>query len=395
MILEKFLKFPRILILLLLISFASISAVIFTPSLPSLAESFAISEAKAQWTISLFLIGYALGQLPYGPLANRFGRKKAIYLGIGLAICGLFISYFSDSFWMLCLGRFVQAVGSSVGFKIAFTMINDTQRKEDAAKALSLLMLAFVIMPAIGVAIGGFITVLWGWKGNIVFLGFYSVFLGLLSLTLPETAKQLDPNALQWRKIIRGYGRQFRDLHLVLYALLGGLTTALLYVFATLAPYVGILDIGMTPDKFGLWSFIPYSGLFFGILLTHRIAGNQKPQGAILSGILLALAGILAMAICFTNGWLNPWTLFLPMFAVQMGDSLIYTFASTSGVSESSDKSNASAVLQFITMAVATASIYLVGFVPPTHALLIPSSLGIIAIVMLLIWLTLRFLHGR
>ena len=386
----KFLKFPRIFILLLLISYASVSAVIFTPGLPRLAEDFGISEEMAQWTMSLYLVGYALGQLPYGPIANRFGRKKAIYIGLSLAILGTLVCYLAWSFPVLCLGRFLQAMGAASGLKLTFTMISDTQTKETAARALSLLMLAFVAMPAIGVAISGYITVFWGWKGCFGFLSLYSIILRLLCLSIPETSNQLDRDALKPKRIIHGYARQFKDSFMVLHAMLGGLTTALLYVFATLAPYVGILKIGMSPDKFGLWSFIPYSGLFIGILYTRSIVRTRKPSTAILLGILIGMVGILGMTIAFANHWVNYWTLFMPMFLVQMGDSLIYTFAATTGVAETSDKSNASAVMQFITIGMATVSIFIIGFFPPAALMTLPVALGIIAFSMLVIWLKLR-----
>src|SRR5689334_10474305 len=77
------LSFPT---LLMLISFASVNAVLFTPALPQIADFFSISIESAQQTLGLFLIGYTLGQLLYGPLANRFGRKPALYGGVGLQI---------------------------------------------------------------------------------------------------------------------------------------------------------------------------------------------------------------------------------------------------------------------------------------------------------------------
>src|SRR5436190_17052493 len=72
--------------LLLLISFASVNAVLFTPALPAIANFFAISDSTAQLTITWFLVGYAIGQLIYGPIANRYGRKPALYVGISLQI---------------------------------------------------------------------------------------------------------------------------------------------------------------------------------------------------------------------------------------------------------------------------------------------------------------------
>src|SRR5471030_3210138 len=100
--------------LIMLISFASVNAVLFTPALPNIAHFFSITHAAAQQTITWFLIGYALGQLVYGPLANRFGRKPALYGGISLQIVSSLLCALSAAmheYALLILGRFMLALG--------------------------------------------------------------------------------------------------------------------------------------------------------------------------------------------------------------------------------------------------------------------------------------------
>jgi DHA1 family bicyclomycin/chloramphenicol resistance-like MFS transporter len=144
--------------LLLLISFASVNAVLFTPALPTIAHYFGVAEDTAQQTITLFLIGYALGQLIYGPLANRFGRKPALYIGITLQILSSLLCVLAgvlNEFWLLVLGRFLLALGSAVGLKMTFTLVNESYEPKVASRKMSYLMLAFAITPGIGVAVGG------------------------------------------------------------------------------------------------------------------------------------------------------------------------------------------------------------------------------------------------
>ena len=185
-------KLPKIVILLLLFTFATFLGVLFTPAIPEIAGDFNISTAIAGSTMSVFLIGYAIGQLPYGPLANRFGRKKAITIGVVIALIGTVMAFFAQSFWVLLLARFIQAIGSSVGLKVGFTMIGDMHAGESAAKALATLSLAFGFMPGLATAIGGFVTVMAGWRGCFLVLVLYTVVLWLLCQVLPETAKELQ-----------------------------------------------------------------------------------------------------------------------------------------------------------------------------------------------------------
>ena len=169
-------NFKALEFLLLLIAFASVTGLLFTPALPELGSYFGISENKAQWTISIFLVGYCLGQLPYGPLANRFGRKKTIFIGVILAFLGSFMAYLAPNFWVFCIARFIQALGSAVGLKISFTMISDEFTGKEATKAIALLSLAFGVMPGVAIATGGFITSFAGWKGSILFFYCPSMF---------------------------------------------------------------------------------------------------------------------------------------------------------------------------------------------------------------------------
>ena len=143
-------------------------------------------------TITLFLVGYAVGQLLYGPLGNRFGRKMALYLGIGLEIISCFFCAAASplhAFWLLLLARLLMALGASVGLQMTFTLVADTYTQHEARKRIAHLMIAFAITPALGVAIGGFLTDDFSWTANFYFMAFYGAFLLILAAKMPETAK--------------------------------------------------------------------------------------------------------------------------------------------------------------------------------------------------------------
>ena len=152
--------------LLLMISFASVNAVLFTPALPAIASYFSISSEIAGHTIIWFLVGYALGQLIYGPIANRFGRKPALYVGVSLQIISSFICLFSGLihvYSVLVFGRFLLALGSGVGLKMTFTLVNECYESKVASQKISYLMLAFAITPGLAVALGGILNEYYGW----------------------------------------------------------------------------------------------------------------------------------------------------------------------------------------------------------------------------------------
>jgi len=391
---ETLLKGPKHLILVLLISFASISGVLFTPALPDLANSFHVPDSVAQWSMTIFLIGYAIGQLPFGPISNRFGRKKAIYIGVTMAIIGALICLFAKSFGVFCLGRFVQALGAAAGLKVSYTMIGDLHRGVAATKILSYVMLAFAVVPGIGVAIGGFLTVSYGWEGCFAFLLAYSLFIGLLCTLLPETAHKLDLEALRFKKIRHSLGKQFKDPFLMWHALLMGMGTSLIYLFATMGPYIGIQQMELSPDAYGLWNLIPSCGMVIGLFTSAHFSSRLAPRIAMLSGIILTFLGALLMGGFFANGYISPLSFFIPGMIILIGDAIFFSNASGKALSEATDKSNASAVMQFINISMTTTAVLLVGVALPFEPLVLAAIFSVISILALGIWLKLKAHHA-
>ena len=128
---------PSMITLILLTSFAAAGAMFLTPALPLMASTLSITAEHVQLVVSVYLAGYALGMLPYGPFANRFGRKPTLYFGLVLAIIGALLSVIAGSFQhfnLLVLGRLVTAVGASVGLKIAYTIVGDLYSHGQATK---------------------------------------------------------------------------------------------------------------------------------------------------------------------------------------------------------------------------------------------------------------------
>lgn len=391
---SNIIQFPKIIILLLLCTFATFVGLLFTPALPEIGADFGVSGSVAARTMSIFLVGYALGQLPYGPLANRFGRKQAITIGCIIALIGTVMAYFASALWVLLVARFIQAIGSSVGLKIAFTMVGDRYSGPAAAKAISSLSTAFGFMPGLAAAIGGFVTVAAGWRGCFLALSVFVVLLWLLTRALPETARELHPHALKPSKLIHGYLTQFKDSYLVLHGLLAGLTTAIIYIFATIAPYIAIEKIGLNPDEFGLWAFVPSLGLFVGALSSRKVS-HLNPRLLMLQGILMILTSSVVLSIAFAQGIINVWTLFIPTFFIYIGNIFVWSNALAHGLSGASDKSNAAAVVQFINVGTATLGVFLIEVARPTAPMLFPTVLGVILLLLFVVWLKLKAHHTQ
>lgn len=387
---------PQFVILLLLVTFGSVAAVLFTPALPSIQSFFGRSVGETQLTVTIYLIGYALGQLPYGPLANRFGRKRTLYMGISLSIFGSLLSAFSaplHSFPLLVAARFLQALGACVGLKISFTMVGDSYNQTDATRIISRMVIAFAVMPGVGTAIGGWLTQLLNWESCFYFLALYGAIILWLSSRLPETAKSIDAQALTLPSIIQGYKETLKNKRLLICASMMGCGTAIVYVFASKSPFIGIKLIGMNPEVFGSYNLIPSVGMLLGSFLASRLVGRFPFFHLLLIGISGSFVATLSMLVPFALGTLNQWLLFLPMFFIYASESIVYANVSSFGMTTAKNKSNASAILNFINMSTAFFAVLLSELIFPESALLMPVSFFFFFLLMFFFWFRLKKLR--
>ncbi len=374
--------------LLLLISFASVNAVLFTPALPDIVNFFKITDAAAQQTITWFLIGYAFGQLVYGPIANRFGRKPALYIGVSLQIFSSLLCVFSGyihEYSLLVLGRFLLALGSGVGLKMTFTLVNECYEPKIASKKISYLMLAFAITPGLGVALGGILNTHYGWMSCFYACAIYGFILLLMLAQLSETQKILDYNALKLSHLLHGYSVQFKNIPLIAGGLIMGGSTCFIYIFAALAPFIAINLFGMSSAEYGFANLLPPIGLIIGSLISPRLVNRYSLKSLIRAGILIAGTGILLMIILMLMHMSVIIFLFTPIIIIYFGLSFIIANASSIAMSHTDDKAHGSAVMNFINMGTATIAVLSLGFFNTTPFIL-PITYAIICIGIFIIY---------
>ena len=361
--------------LLLLISFASVNAVLFTPALPDIAHFFSIGEDAAQQTITLFLVGYALGQLIYGPIANRFGRKPALYAGISLQIVSSVLCVLAGiihQYWLLVIARFLLALGSGVGLKMTFTLVNECYEPKTASEKISYLLLAFAITPALGVALGGLLNTYYGWMSCFCAGAFYGLIVLFFATRLPETQSTLNLNALKIRHLLTDYSNQFKNKQLIAGGLLMGSATSFVYAFATIAPFIAINVFGLTSAEYGMANLIPPFGLILGSIIGARLSKKYDLESIIRAGVIIISFGAIIMFIAMLTQRHLMFSLFLPMIIIYFGSCFIQANASTIAISNASDKAHGSAVMSFINMGLATCVVLSTGLFSMT-TLLLPS----------------------
>jgi MFS family permease len=384
-------KEPAITSLILLTAFASIGAILITPSIPSIAKFFNISIGTAQLTMTAFLLGYALGQLIYGPIANRLGRKPAFYIGICVATLGSLFSILAapvESFDLLIAGRVLEALGSSVGLVVCVTIINDFYYPAQIRKVVGLLVIAFAVVPGIGIAAGGFLSQHFGWQSCFYFLLCYGLFLVLPAITLPETLLQKDMNALQHKYLFKNYWKMLQIKKLVGYSLTAGLSGGCLYIFCAEGPFIGIHLLGFSPSIYGLLGLFPYCGTLIGAGIMVKTT-NIAPQKMINTGISLEIIATIIMLIFFLLGKVNLFTLLAPVGLMFVGHAILYGNASAVAIGQSEDKANASAMMNFLGIGTGVLSTFIFSILHSSKPWVMPTlfliSLGLMGLIYLLL----------
>lgn len=368
-------KKPALWILILLISFGSVGAVCFTPGLPELASYFGVSSERAQQTVTLFLVGYAFGQLLYGPLANRFGSTKTIMLGAlveTIGALGCILAAPLHSFEFLLFSRLLMALGAGSGLKMTFTLTGKLFSQAESARVISILSMAFAITPGLGVFFGGILVTHFSWQGPFYLMLIYGLVLLLVSKTLPEAYATTDCNALKLKPLMQGYMRQFGSMKVVAGGLLIGVGTCVVYLFASLAPFIAIEKMGLSPSTYGTYNFLPALGILLGSLMASALSKKCAPQRILKLGLGIGGVGVIIQFILLLTST-SPLALFVPMVIINFGMASVFGNASALAIHSADDKGNASAVMSFMNMASACVAVLALGFFNVTAVWVLPA----------------------
>ena len=310
-------------ILSALMSFASISTDLYLPALPAMSESMHAGAGAIEWTISGYLIGFSLGQLFWGPVGDRYGRRLPIILGVVLFTLGSAGCALSDSVAMMVGWRMVQAIGACANVVLARAMVRDIYAGAQAARMLSVLMAAMAIAPLIGPSVGGVILRVATWHAIFWFL----VLVGVLMLgalrALPETLPPMQRYRQSPLQVIRGYGELLAHPRLMAYAGIGGSFYGGMFAYVAGTPVAYIRFHQVTPQTYGALFALGVVGIMAANHFNAKFVRHIGIDRLILLGAAGAVlfGGIAVIAACLN--WGGLWGLVIPLFFFAATTGLI------------------------------------------------------------------------
>jgi DHA1 family bicyclomycin/chloramphenicol resistance-like MFS transporter len=354
---------PLVALMAGLVAVAFVSIGIYTPSMPAIEMYFAASSAEVQLTFSAYIIAFAVGQLLYGPVSDRFGRKPALYLGLVIYILGSVVCLAAPNIETLILGRGVQAFGGCAGPVVIRAILRDLFSRDEGARLFSFIGLAMGLAPAFAPVIGGLLQVTFGWQSIFVLLTVAGgVMLVLVILFLQESNRSPVRSAPLLAGFVSDYPRIIRSIPFIGYTLNIGAAMAALFVYIAGAPFVLINMLGVPPDRFGWFVVIPtvfnLLGAAVASQLTLRLGGDRMVYlgtGFVTAGgaILLFSAYVFEPSVAAIVG---------PMCFASFGLSLLFPSSAQGAVSLFPDRAGAASSLNgFLQMLIVAAATIVVG----------------------------------
>lgn len=352
-----------VLILGLLTAFGSLSIDMYLPAFPAIAGDLATDVAAVEASLALFFLGFSAGQMLYGPVSDRFGRKPPLYFGLALYTAASIGCALAWSIEALIAFRFLQALGGCAGVVVSRAVVRDRFDHNEAARMFSLLMLVMGVSPILAPLAGGYLAAGFGWRAIFVLLaGIGTAAAVLVHLRLDET---LDParatTALRPGLILRNYAIVVRDRHFLRYTLANSCALAGMFAYISGSPFVLIDLYGVSSEHYGVYFGANAFGLiglsqFNRRLLRHFSFEAILPVafGAMMAcGLFLMVAGTLRLPL--------PW-LAVGLFLFVSGIGLVGPNSAAGAMSNHPERAGSAAALYgTLQFSVAAAASGLVG----------------------------------
>lgn len=320
----SFLEF--VLLVAIVMAVGSMSIDNLLPAFSQIASDYSLArENDVQLILTVYMVGFAIMQLVYGPISDTVGRRPALMIGLGIYAVGSLIALFSPSFEVLLAARFIQGLGAAATRVLSVAIVRDRYHGRDMARVMSITMMVFIIVPVFAPAIGSFFLLFGSW---------HAIFVSMLALALvivlwfgrrmPETLHPQYRMPLSLPRVLAGAKRCVTDRATF------GYSTAMGLMMGALMGYLGSTQQVFETEVYGLGPLFP---VVFGALaagmgvasfvnsrLVHRLGMRRLSHAGVL-GYVLAAALMLAMALMFDGR--PPLLLFvLPLAACQFLFSL-------------------------------------------------------------------------
>lgn len=295
---------------------------IFVPSMPGLVRVFDSDYTTIQLTLTLYLFGVAVGQLVYGPLSDRFGRRPTLLAGLAIYTVASLLCSLAWTVELLIVGRVLQAVGGCAGMVLGRAIVRDVYERDRAASAIAWITMAMAVAPATAPAIGGYLDAGFGWQAGFL----VATALGVMVLAsafrrLHETNVTPIPR-IDVLAMLRSYGELLSSRAFIGYAGNTAMSAGAFFAFLAGAPYVMIEILHREPSEYGIYFVMISGGFILGNFGASRLSLRLGVDRMIPLGVGISTVGAVIGVTLLLFSEVTPANVFLPMMVVAAGNGL-------------------------------------------------------------------------
>lgn len=341
----------------LLTAVSAVSNNLFLPSMPSMTAGLHTDAASAQVTISAFTVAFALAQLAWGPISDRYGRRGVLIAGLGIYFAASLACWHASTIEEMIAFRVAQALGVCCGPVLARAIVRDIYELHDAARILSYVSAAFALTPVLAPALGALIDEAFGWRANFLFMAASGgLMLAAVMLLLPETARR-GVSRIHPVAVAEGYVSVLSSRLFLGHALTVTFAFATIFIFNSVTPFFFIGTAHLTPTEFA----IPYAiiALTYGVTAyaNARVTPRLGFERAVMLGALISVAGGGVLLALVAGGGMSAWALCGAMGVVTLGQGFVFPNCQAGAVAPFPRRAGAaSAMVGFLQMTLAALS---------------------------------------
>ncbi len=327
---------------ILVLALANASVVVgmglITPSITIIKADFNLTSDMVQLTLTVFIIAAGIGQLVFGFLSDRYGRRPILLTGSFLFFASSITSVFSPNILFLLTMRMVQGLGAAACMSMARVIINDSFNKTEAAEKLSLITAIMVIFPLISLILGGFIAQTIGWVGTMyVFFIFGLIILTGSVYNISET-KIEKINNLNFSKIANSFLDVLKNTKFLNFTFIGSIQTGVFFSSFGFMPYE-FARLGVSPLEFGFWLSFTGIGYFLGNILNRNYASKYGIEALIIFGSFFSFLSYFSMLLLNLNTFTHPLYISIPLIIFGLGNGFTVANCIIGGVSTTGNNS--------------------------------------------------------
>ncbi|AMJ62390.1 multidrug effflux MFS transporter [Bosea sp. PAMC 26642] len=371
-------------VLAMLTALGPLSTDFYLPSLPEIVRVMNTDVSGAQATLSFFLFGFAAGQIVWGPISDRVGRRPVLLIGLCLFLVATLACALAPSIGALTAARALQAFGASGPIVLGRAMVRDLYEGPRAGRELARMGMIMGLVPAVAPVIGGVLQNAYGWRSTfIATLLFSLILIAVIATIMPETLRTRSPQPLSFLSIFRGFGVLLQNRAFRVYVALTGIAYAGLFAFISGSSFVLVGLYGLSPVSYGLSFAFGVLGFILGTIIAQRLVGRRGMDGVIGLGVACLAGGGLSMLACIATGFGGALGVTLPWALYACGIGLTMPQAQASAMMPFPDRAGAASSFNGLCQMLLSACVgLLVGALLGTSALPMPlvmSALGISA----------------